>query len=289
MTTEVRLFRALPREDAAHATASRSVMMQQRQTTFDIRLITMAMVLGLAMVVQEGRAPSASAQHATDQTARMCPGFVVLSNGFAVLSQPADTASKAESHTSHHGVKTDKAMAHQSDGHHAPQADKSMHKGHASEHSDHLMGYTHGRSITPKEGMLCVPIASPQTTAWKAVSREPALVVMAESVRQGLAHNSRQNEGFTFTIERHGTNQEQGDAQVRLFVRMPHHDHRMPGGHGPANDPDVTGIEAALDAQGRYTVPTVDFSMAGPWLFEVRIQQDGQTHNAYFAGKVGEE
>jgi hypothetical protein len=63
----------------------------------------------------------------------------------------------------------------------------------------------------------------------------------------------------------------------------------MPCGHGPANDPDVTGIEAALDAQGRYTVPTVDFSMAGPWLFEVRIQQDGQTHNAYFAGKVGEE
>lgn len=256
--------------------------MQQRQTTFGIRLVTMAMVLGLAMVVQEGRAPSASAQHATDQTTGTCPGFVVLSNGFAVLSQPADTASEAGSHALHHGAKTDKAMAHQGDGQHAPQADKSRHKGHPSKHQDHLMGYTHGRSITPKEGMLCVPIASPQTTAWKAVSREPALVVMAESVREGLAHNSRQNEGFKFTIERRGTKQEKDDAQVRLFVRMP-------GGHGPANDPDVTGIEATLDAQGRYTVPTVDFSMAGPWLFEVRLQQEGQTHNAYFAGKVGEE
>jgi hypothetical protein len=269
--------------------ASRSVTMQQRQTTFGIRLGTMAMVLGLAMVVQDGRAPSASAQHMTAQTASTCPGFVVLSNGFAVLSQPANTASEAGSHAPPHGAKTDKAMAHQGGRQPASPVDKSMHKDHESKPQDHLMGYTHGHSITLKEGMLCVPIASPQTTAWKAVSREPSLVVMAESVRQGLAHNSRQNEGFTFTIERRGTQQEKDDTQVRLFVRMPQHDHRMPGGHGPANDPDVTGIEAALDAQGRYTVPTVDFSMAGPWLFEVRIQQDGQTHNAYFAGKVDEE
>jgi hypothetical protein len=264
--------------------------MQQRQTTFSVRLVTMAMVLGLAMVVQEGRAPSASAQHSTDQTASTCPGFVVLSNGFAVLSQPAaDTASEAGSHMSHHGAKTDEAMARQGDGHHAPQADKSMHKDHASNHHDHLMGYTHGQSITPKEGMLCVPIASPQTTTWRTVSREPALVVTAESVREGLAHNSRQNEGFNFTIKGLHTTPEKGDAQVRLFVRMPQHNHRMPGGHGPANDPDVAGIEAVRDAQGRYTVPTVDFSMAGPWLFEVQIQQDGQTHNAYFAAQVGEE
>jgi hypothetical protein len=263
--------------------------MQQRQTTFGIRLVTMAMILELVMVVQEGRAPSASAQHATAQSASACPGFVVLSNGFAVLSQPADTASKAGLHASQHGAKANKAMAHKGDGQHAPPADNSMHEGRASKPQDHLMGYTHGRSITRKEDMLCIPIASPQTTAWKAVSREPSLVVRAESVRESLAHNSRQNEGFKFTIERRGTEQEKDDAQVWLFVRMPHHDHRMPGGHGPANDPDVTGIEAALDAQGRYTVPTVDFSMAGPWLFEVRIQQDGKTYNAYFAGKVGEE
>lgn len=263
--------------------------MQQRQTTFGVRFVTMAMVLGLALVVRDGRAPSASAPHSTDQTASTCPGFVVLPNGFAVLSQPADAASEAGSHASPHGAKRDKARAHKGDGHHAPQAHKSRHKGHASNHQDHRMGYTHGRSIPLKEDMLCVPIASPQTTAWKAVSREPSLVVMVESVREGLAHNSRQNEGFNFTIKRRGIQQETGDAQVQLFVRMPHHDHRMPGGHGPANDPDVTGIEAALDAQGRYSVPTVDFSMAGPWLFEVRIQQDGQMHNAYFAGKVGEE
>jgi hypothetical protein len=167
--------------------------------------------------------------------------------------------------------------------------DGKAHQGHASPHPDPLMGYTHGRPISLKEGMLCVPIASPQTTAWRAVSRDPSLVVLAESVRQDLAHNSRQNEGFNFTIKRRGTPQEKGDAQVRLLVHMPHHDHRMPGGHGAANDPDGTGLEAALDAQGRYTVPTVDFSMAGPWLFEVQIEQGGETHKAYFAAQVGEE
>jgi hypothetical protein len=78
-------------------------------------------------------------------------------------------------------------------------------------------------------------------------------------------------------------------AQVHLLARMPHHDQRMPGGHGPANDPDVQGIVAQPAGQGRYTIPTVDLTMAGPWLFEVHVQRGAETYKAYFAADVGEE
>ena len=78
-------------------------------------------------------------------------------------------------------------------------------------------------------------------------------------------------------------------SQVQVFVRMPHHDHRMAGGHGPANDPDVSGITVQIDKNGRYTLPTIDFSMAGPWLVEVRVKDGAKAHQAYFAANVGEE
>ena len=68
---------------------------------------------------------------------------------------------------------------------------------------------------------------------------------------------------------------------------MPHHDRTVKGGHGPANDPDVEGLEAQPGPAGRYTVPTVDFSMPGSWLFEVEIGQGGKVSRAYFASKVG--
>jgi hypothetical protein len=74
-------------------------------------------------------------------------------------------------------------------------------------------------------------------------------------------------------------------AQVRLLVRMPHHDRQTPGGHGPANDPDVQGLVAQELGQGRYRVSTVDFTMPGPWLFECRWA----SHKAYFTASVGEE
>ena len=70
---------------------------------------------------------------------------------------------------------------------------------------------------------------------------------------------------------------------------MPHHDRRMPGGHGPANDPDVKGLAAMPQGNGDYTVPTIDFNMGGPWLFEVQIQDGSTMHKAYFATEVGEE
>jgi hypothetical protein len=70
---------------------------------------------------------------------------------------------------------------------------------------------------------------------------------------------------------------------------MPQHDHRVPGGHGTANDPDVQGFVVSRNAQGRYEVPSVDFSMPGPWLFEIQIPNGTSTYSAYFAVDVGEE
>jgi hypothetical protein len=149
------------------------------------------------------------------------------------------------------------------------------------------MGHQHGDDIPIGKDMLCVPIGKMTDTSWTAVSASPGLHVTAASMKGALAHNSRANESLSFTIRREGQSIE--PANVHVIARMPHHDHRMPGGHGLANDPDVTGIEAARDAQGSYTVSTVDFPMAGVWLFEVRIQQGGQTDKAYFAATVGEE
>lgn len=121
-----------------------------------------------------------------------------------------------------------------------------------------------------------------------AVSPDNSLQVMTASLRGALAHNSRANEGFDITILRSGGKPLE-NADVHLFARMPHHDHRMPGGHGLANDPDVKGLAVMPDDQGRYRVNTVDFSMPGPWLLEVVVKNSGETLKAYFAPKVGEE
>jgi hypothetical protein len=58
---------------------------------------------------------------------------------------------------------------------------------------------------------------------------------------------------------------------------------------GCINDPDVQGIVAQPGGQGRYTIPTVDFTMGGPWLFEIQVQEGSETHKAYFAAAIGEE
>jgi hypothetical protein len=100
---------------------------------------------------------------------------------------------------------------------------------------------------------------------------------------------SRANEALMLTVRRTDAGALETQPQVRLLARMPHHDRRMPGGHGLANDPDAQGLEAQLDNEGRYRVPTVDFSMAGAWLVEVQVQQSGNVYQAYFAVDVGEE
>jgi len=110
------------------------------------------------------------------------------------------------------------------------------------------------------------------------VSQDDALSVAVESLRGALAHNSRANEGFGITVvEPGGTRLE--NANLQLFVRMPQHDRRMPGGHGPANDPDVKGLVAMPEGRGRYRVNTVDFSMPGPWLLEVVVTNGGDSFN----------
>jgi hypothetical protein len=135
--------------------------------------------------------------------------------------------------------------------------------------------------------MPCVTVGDLQATEWTALSSDASLIVKATSLKGPLAHNSRANEAFRFTIERASVPMEQ--AQVRLMVRMPHHDRGVPGGHGPANDPDVKGLTAQPDGPGRYTVQSVDFSMAGPWLLELQVQEGAKTQKAYVGVAVGEE
>jgi hypothetical protein len=219
-----------------------------------------------------------------------CHGFVVLPNGFAVLSGMPTISESGSAHAHHGDTSAGGAMAHQ--GH-----DKMQHQGNGhAEHGgqmattkSHLIGYQHGQAITLQEGMLCVPIDGHSATEWMAVSREPSLFVMAESLTGPLTHNSRENEALAFTIMRRGESSTHEPLRVRLLARMPHHDRQMPGGHGLANDPDVQGLVAHPDNQGRYAVQTVDFSMAGAWLFEIQVQQGADTFTAYFATDVGEE
>jgi hypothetical protein len=151
----------------------------------------------------------------------------------------------------------------------------------------HLMGYTHGQEIVPQADMLCVPVGSPSALTWTAVSRVPTLIVSAETLKGVLTHGSRAHAAFALTVRRDGAPLD--TVSVRLLARMPTHDRRLPGGHGPANDPDVQGIVVRPDGPGRYTIPTVDFTMGGPWLFEVQVQEGSETHKAYFAAAIGEE
>ena len=246
-------------------------------------LVSIALLIGglclAPLAFSQTKKMTTEHDHSTHQHTDICAGFVVLPNGYAVLSAMEPGSTSGMKHGMQHGA-----------GH--GQAKSMAHKSHA-QHSgnmkptDHLMGHRHGDDIPAGKDMLCVPIGEMANTSWTSVSASPGLHVTAQSIKGTLAHNSRANESLSFNIMRDGKLIEQ--ANVQVLARMPHHDHRMPGGHGPANDPDVTGIEAALDAQGRYTVSTVDFSMAGVWLFEIRIQQNGQTHKAYFAAAVGEE
>jgi hypothetical protein len=162
-----------------------------------------------------------------------------------------------------------------------------MQHGAKTEGSDHLLGYKHGDDIPTGKDMTCVPIGDMTSTSWTSVSSSPDLHVTATSVQGVLTHNSRTNASLSLHIMLDGKPVEQG--QVRLIARMPHHDHRMPGGHGPANDPDLQGFEVMPQGNGDYTMPTVDFNMGGPWLFEVRVQDGDPMHKAYFATEVGEE
>jgi hypothetical protein len=134
---------------------------------------------------------------------------------------------------------------------------------------------------------LCVPVEDRAATQWTAVSSVRSLYVNAKSLRGTLAHNSRANEGFEFTISE--GSKPIGDAEVRVVARMPHHDKNLAGGHGPANDPDARGMTTKIGGKGRYILNNVDFNMGGPWLFEVQVKRGDITSKAYFAVNVGQE
>jgi hypothetical protein len=226
--------------------------------------------------------------HATHQHTDICAGFVVLPNGYVVLSAMAPGSTSGMQHSLHHGAghgqtSQPHGMADKQSRDHKPQVQPSR----GMQPTDHLMGYKHGDAIPTGKGMLCVPIGTMASTSWTSVSAAPAVQVTAKSVKGVLAHNSRANESLSFHIMKDGQPVEQ--ANVHVIARMPHHDHRMPSGHGPANDPDVQGLEARPQGKGNYTLPTVDFSMGGPWFFEVRIQDGDTVHKAYFASEIGEE
>jgi hypothetical protein len=240
----------------------------------------------------------AEADETRPQVGSVCRGFVVLPNGYAVLSGMKPPPMAGMQHDVQHGATPQaKTMMHAMGSQMAPTHEQMRHESHshAGERSQpsgaqqHLMGYHHGQDITPQEGMLCAPIGRQDDTRWAAVSHDPSLSVMAESLKGPLTHNSRANEAFALSVRRRGAGTSDKPPTVRLLARMPHHDRQLPGGHGLANDPDAHGLEAQLDEQGRYRVPTVDFSMAGAWLVEVQVQQGGNTSRAYFAVDVGEE
>jgi hypothetical protein len=270
------------------------------------------LVLALALILREPWGYDVAAHAVHGGVNSVCPGFVILPNGRAVWSRAEATASHA-----HHGAESkDQTMTRMDGGHDGHQ--EHMHGGHAESASHHethgkqqtstqtrdhghdhtahdhhgsngQKSYQHGQPVKLETGMLCVPVGSPKDTAWMAVSQTAPFWVRAESIRGPLTHNSRANEALRFVIIPKDGGQVPELADLRLWVRMPQHDHGMPGGHGPANDPDVKGLPINLDDAGNYVVSTIDFSMAGPWLFEVQVRQGDQTTKAYFGADVGEE
>lgn len=225
----------------------------------------------------EGQHLKMNDDHSRSMAASMspgaCRGFVILPNGYAVLSGISDPADHRGATRTHQGVKTESESGH----------DASM----AQTGKDHLMGLRHGDAIEVQPGWLCVPVEENAATQWTAMSSVPSLHVSAKSLRGTLAHNSRANEGFEITISENS--KPIGDAAVRVVARMPHHDKNLAGGHGPANDPDARGMATKAGGKGRYILNNVDFNMGGPWLFEVQVKRGSKSSRAYFAANVGQE
>ena len=224
----------------------------------------------------------AQAQGYPRQAADVCKGFIVLPTGIAVLSGIPVAHAPGGAHTPHEVTHAGGAMPPALEHSRMQPMDNQ-----ASNAPLPLLGYTHGQAIVPQADMLCVPLSAVGTVTWTAIGHDAALTVTAESLKGALTHGSRTNAALTLIIRQGSVPVE--PAQVHLLARMPHHDQRMPGGHGPANDPDVQGIVAQPAEQGRYTIPTVDLTMSGPWLFEVHVQRGAETYKAYFAADVGEE
>lgn len=227
-------------------------------------------------------------EHSTQSTS--CRGFVVLPNGYAVMSGMSEMGGMSEmsghGHDTmgHAGMEMKPGDMQSSAAHHSMEAMGSME--HQAGMKDHLMGLRHGEDIKVAAGMLCVPLDQSKDS-WAAVSADKDLQVMARSIRGSLAHNSRDNEAFELSVM-HGRSSVE-NADVVFIARMPQHDRSLAGGHGLANDPDAKGIAARPMGKGRYVVDPADFTMPGSWLFEVRVEKGEKVSKAYFATPVGQE
>lgn len=218
--------------------------------------------------------------HAGMTRKAICRGFLVLENGYAVMSGMSEAGSGMHGHRDHGGMEMQQPAG-------AKMAESAMPgTTHEVGAERHLMGLMHGGEYPAGAGMLCVPVDR-STQSWTAVSNAKNLHVTAKSLKGALNHNSRGNEAFEILVM--DDNEPVEDAEVALIARMPQHDRSIKGGHGVANDPDAKGIEAKPSGQGRYTVQTVDFSMPGSWLFEVDVARGAKVSKAYFATNVGEE
>lgn len=145
-------------------------------------------------------------------------------------------------------------------------------EGHAHADGEHLHG-------------TCIPISEDRTRA-TATSMDGAFTVEARSLRGELTTDAPDNEGFALTILR-GGEKRTGLTDVRLIARMPHHDHTISGGHGPANDFEAKGFDAVEEpGTGEYIVDPIDFNMGELWFFTVTFTADGFPREAHFAMRV---
>lgn len=137
---------------------------------------------------------------------------------------------------------------------------------------------------TPSGDIRCVALqslAAPLST----MSASGLARFVLESARGPLTADAADNEGFLVRLFDDDGTPILG-AAVTLECRMPHHNRTNPRGHGPANDLAASGLGAVPQPDGAYTVETVDFSMAGPWLVTARAVIGTRTEKAHWAVMV---
>jgi hypothetical protein len=129
----------------------------------------------------------------------------------------------------------------------------------------------------------CIAIST--GTSFSTATIDGAFTLDVTSVRGAMTADAPDHEAIAITIT-----DEQGAARegatVVVKARMPHHDHMVEGGHGPANDMQVAGLPGVESAGGVYTVDPIDFQMTKYWFFTVEITVDASTYIAFFATEV---
>jgi hypothetical protein len=108
------------------------------------------------------------AAHTAGQTANVCHGFIVLPNGFAVLSGIPAVPERTPARAIPEQASASSVMVE----HDAQRPDLSPQ---SSAALTHLMDYQHGQDIAPQEGMFCVAIGAQEAVTWTATSPDPAL------------------------------------------------------------------------------------------------------------------